>query len=401
LEYISTLFLIRPNALYELHVLDDFILNKLNPGSSVTDLNQEKMEQYVALVRIEARECHRRIFCNAHSLLDKEQACNFIRNHQAQLCFLIDQLFHYRELNPEKIFHEYTNCLQIIERILTEIVKSVQDQFTNHFNFNANVTVISQLDYISNFKERLDEIQKSNLNLDAELLSIALQPIFDFIKAAKNTGITYQRINYFDILLKKIESLEIAEEDTEKLLISALISINFNSFEFYYYFTDNVQNELDEIESENTKHQILSKYLKEINQIYAVSELALRPNLLSIKEQLISWLGEEIEFLEKESRMLALLQQSKTQGEPEFKIHTELSVAQLGYFLKLLVDTGIIKNSNQKDVIRFFSRNIRSKQTGMISQTSLNSKYYNHEESNVIVVKDFLIKMLNEINKKI
>lgn len=137
-----------PNALYELSVLDDLILNKLYPGSSDTCLNPEKLEQYVALIQIEARESRRRIISKAHSLLDKEHGCNFIQNHQAQLSFLIDQLFSYREVNPGKGFSEYSNCLHGIERVLTEIVKTLQDQFSNHFNFNAKVTVISQLDTI-------------------------------------------------------------------------------------------------------------------------------------------------------------------------------------------------------------------------------------------------------------
>lgn len=140
--------------------------------------------------------------------------------------------------------------------------------------------------------------------------------------------------------------------------------------------------------------------MKEFNQLYVLPEFALKLRQFSIKEQISSWLLEEIEYLEKESRMKTFFKQSEGIGEPGIKIQTDFSVAQLAYFLKLLVDSGIIKNSNQKDVIRFFSHNISTKQTETISQTSLNTKYYNYEETNKTVVKDNLIRINNEVNRK-
>lgn len=389
-----------PNALYELSVLDDHILNKLNPGNTTDDLTDEKLEQYVSLIKIEARTCRWKIVSKARSLLDKRYVTIFIQNHQEQLCFLINQLHFYRENLPGQSSPSYLNCLKIIEQVLTDILKTLQEQFSKYFNFSANVTVISQLESIVFFKGRMEQIQEKEINIDSTLLNIALNPVKEFIEKGKKTGYSYQKIDYFDTLLHEIESIDNACDNTSISLTNALISINFNGSWFLKYLINKISEELKKEDSLSKNLQVLSSYLKFYNQVNVRPDFALEPNNVSIKALIISWIYEEIDYLEKEIRIKEFIKQLGECSEAGIKIQTGLSVAQLGFFLKLLVDCDVIKNPKQTDVIRFFSQNISTKQTETVSLSSLSSKYYNHEENNKIVVKEYLIRMINEVNKR-
>ncbi|MGC8823154.1 MAG: hypothetical protein ACP5PZ_00980 [Bacteroidales bacterium] len=77
-----------------------------------------------------------------------------------------------------------------------------------------------------------------------------------------------------------------------------------------------------------------------------------------------------------------------------------MSVAQLGFLLKIAFEVGIVKNPNQRDVIGFMANHTKTKQADTISPESLRTRFYNIEDSTRQAVKEYVIKMLNYINKK-
>jgi hypothetical protein len=85
--------------------------------------------------------------------------------------------------------------------------------------------------------------------------------------------------------------------------------------------------------------------------------------------------------------------------EKSFKIQTNSSVPQIAYFIRLLVDTGLIKNKNTMELVRFFSSHISSKQVKNIAKESFRRQFYEAEDSAKATVKDAIIKMLNQIRK--
>jgi hypothetical protein len=63
------------------------------------------------------------------------------------------------------------------------------------------------------------------------------------------------------------------------------------------------------------------------------------------------------------------------------------------------METGFIKNQSTIDVIRFFSKNIRTNRTESISTDSFRSKFYNTEHSAKEAVKVDVLKLLDYISK--
>ena len=81
--------------------------------------------------------------------------------------------------------------------------------------------------------------------------------------------------------------------------------------------------------------------------------------------------------------------------ENKVKILSGLSVAQMSYFINILMQAGIIKHTNQRDVLRMISENFKTNVTDSISLDSLSTKYYNVESSTKAAIKDKVIELLN------
>ena len=87
-------------------------------------------------------------------------------------------------------------------------------------------------------------------------------------------------------------------------------------------------------------------------------------------------------------------------GTIGIRLQTDMSVAQLGYLIRIMIEVGIIKNTNQRDVLRLFSGIVKTKHADTISPESLRTRFYNIEENTRLAIKDLVIKMLNFVNKK-
>ncbi len=385
------------NTLYEFSTLDFYILKKINPQNIDAELNSDSFEQITQLIRIEVWESSQNIISKAHSLLYNEHIRSFICNHQAQLCYLIDQLFSYKKIYTGKYFSVYADGLLIIEEILFELLEILQNRFCNYFDFNANVPIISQLDQISVLKNKIKQIEVNNISVDPLLKEIILRPIKTFINSGIHQGITFKKTEYFILLLKQLELIKGKNDDISLTL--NLVSINYNDSWFVKYLLKKIISGVNDESQPHKKLQVLMIYLKHFKKVEVQFDIAFSPKNIDVKTQILKWISEEIECIEKEISLIEKEKQNK-QIDVGVKIQTGMSVAQLGYFLKLLVDCEVIKNTNQSDIIRFFSRYIITKQKDVVSPISLNAKFYKHEENNKYVVKEYLKKMINEANKK-
>jgi hypothetical protein len=81
-----------------------------------------------------------------------------------------------------------------------------------------------------------------------------------------------------------------------------------------------------------------------------------------------------------------------------FKVVTELSVAQIACFVRLLVESGVIKNKNRAELITFYAVYTQSKKQENISPESFRTRFYNIEESARQEIRGTIIQLLNYIN---
>lgn len=389
---------------YELEILDDLVVNNLNSGCSASLLTKENLEQWQGIAKTQQEIIKKKLVCVAFSLNKEKRIRCYIQNHQSRLCYLIDSIINNYMQDTQKVIQdqeEYFKTIELVFDVLLDLMQFLSTQFNEYFNFNEKATVSLKLEKFYLFKDRITNLKNLVPDQNSELLYLCLQPINEFLNGRTESQITFRELIYYDILLKEIETIAKSDRPFDQSLKFTLLCLNFNSFQFLRYLTGEIETSLKEDESHSAKVTRLSWYLKNYNQIIEKPDLFFKPNQASIKTQINNWIIEEIGYLEKSLQMAKASTTSPlNQMSPDFKLHTELSVAQFGYFIRLLFETGVFRNQNQRDVLKFFSSYTKTRQVEFISPESLRTKFYNIEEGTRETVKEVVIKMLNEINKK-
>ncbi|MBN2486105.1 MAG: hypothetical protein JXB34_09045 [Bacteroidales bacterium] len=388
------------NRQYDLEFLDSFILEELNPDSSGFSTTPEKLEQWKSTSRTQVTAIQKNIICITFALNNERKAKTFIQNHQNRISFLVNTITGYLEVVPETSNPGYYETIVFVRERLIDILKFLSSQYKVYFDFGAEATITFKQRACGLFKEKVDEIRGNCLSQDCQLVELALKPVLGFMQQCETAPCSFQTIMYYNALLKEICKLEPGDKSFERKLKFSMICLNYNSYRFFGYLADEIKLELKKIVGHSGKVELLSRYLKEYNQIQEYPDLVLKPKQRPIKEQITIWIIEEIECLERSLK-------TKTQGTAQnqivpdsFKIETGMSVAQLGCLARAMMESRAITNQNQRDVIRFFASNVKTKQVDGISAESLRTRFYNIEDSTRAAVKETIIRMLNFLNQK-
>jgi hypothetical protein len=235
------------------------------------------------------------------------------------------------------------------------------------------------------------------INLDNQLLQIAYQPLLKITTHNINQQITYNEFNYYSNYILQFYNYlyTINESPTSDNIIELLLDLNLNNLEFFDYSTDKIQEVLKLEISTSEKIDKLYQLLKYYNQRQTRNFMKLRQNLPSIKHQIINWIEEEIEYLNKKNSLNKDNSFQITQKEEIEKMNTDLSVAQLSYFFGLLSQIGIFDSKNQSKLFRFIAANFKTKTTAILSEGSIKNKFYNVEATTVNKIREKLFELLN------
>ena len=236
--------------------------------------------------------------------------------------------------------------------------------------------------------------------IDDELARILIKPFELFM--AENES-TYGHYDY----LKKLQSATIScmekAEINNTSICRMLIRQQYNGEDFYTYYLKKLSAHDESISHPSSLSEKYYYELKLIHQLPKAGQQRYLPGEPCIREQLSTWLAEEICFLEKKQYLGAVPALHESAGHESAhtatKVHTDLSVDHLSVAVKLLMDTGIIKNKNTAEMIRLVARNFRTKNSEQISEISLRNKLYNIESSSARAVQHVIVDLLNAVRK--
>ncbi len=143
----------------------------------------------------------------------------------------------------------------------------------------------------------------------------------------------------------------------------------------------------------------LAFQLKTINQIPETTGLSFDPGFKPLRIQLSEWILEEVQFLERKRDLTTSSQVAEKEfAKKDFKLEFDMSVSQFAFFIKSFIETGVIRNKNISELIRFLARFVKTKRSENISYESFRIKYYNVENTTKDSVKSTLHSAIGFIN---
>jgi hypothetical protein len=332
----------------------------------------------------------------------KQRVEQYIHKKQYALENLANRLI--RDINPVNpsdiyrfsINYDKIDCLKITYIYLEKLLRFIEKEFKNYLNVNIQIPYRSILVKEFEITDKLKELKSRLLgsNINDQLLKLVYEPLLKISTINIQEKLTYYDFNYCSDFISVLHHQIDFENSTEEAIKECLFELNFNSLQFFKYLTFDILEELDTQENNIQKIDVLYRLLKNYNQKQSRNFLKYKTNLPPLKEQIISWIEEEIEYLTKKIKLEANQLTSVSTNEEKIKFLTGLSVAQLSYFFGLLMEVRIIKHKNQTDVFRFISENFKTNNAEKISVDSIKVKYYNVESNTKNAVREKILELI-------
>jgi len=379
---------------YELEVLEELINNPpVEPTREV---------EWTSGVKHEVERIKRAFIKESFSLKKDKHIEVYIQHHQNAIIHLWDSV----PGNHENSKSACKEAILFVHNKLGELLSFVEKHFSRYFDLSAKIPESYRAMSMRDFTERLPTLIQNlkSKGLKPDVINPMVESFKDFIENSESK-ISFRKLIYLKELYNEITELTVLDADAkelDKIVCVTMIYMNYNSPKFLNHCAKTIKEAYQAKATLSEQLEKLSHYLKLINQQQEKPGFSLKHSQKSLKVQLSEWVIEEILFLEKKQQLSFNFKAIGKTGAPvmrDFKIHTESSVPQVAYFVRILMETGIIKNQSTIDVIRFFSNHVRTDRVESISPDSFRSKFYNTEHTAKEAVKEDVLKLLEHISK--
>lgn len=347
-----------------------------------------------------------------YDLGKKKQVGWYISMHQQQLVLLLDQMATYLPevdvIDSEISLTDITwlNLYKIIYLSLSELLSFLECQFARYLDIDCKVPSSYLLRAKNKFFKDVERLREDfgETATEKRLISIIFQPFTDFIESDR-TGllISYQQLYFLkemgDKLSELLKDVGDGVDLTEKVK-DLLLYLNFNSMEYFHYWTETINAEIDNLPTTQEKLDRLIFLQKKASQAISKPGFIFKRLYAPLQSQLLSWLADEITYQKERA---ALAHGGHTSDElsrwKDFKVLTSFSVPQLGNIIRLLVDNGLYLNKNKTEVLDFFSHFFTSVKQDTISAGSLRSNFYKDDAAVSKAVRNILTDLIKSSHK--
>jgi hypothetical protein len=170
---------------------------------------------------------------------------------------------------------------------------------------------------------------------------------------------------------------------------------------FVSFCINEIEDKINSMPEHNDKIDQFGYCLKQTNQVQVKPGFAFEQNNESVKEQVATWISEELLYYEQKHRLLSVVPVFKNDAliTEEHKLHFSVSVDVLTLLARSAKDSKLILNKQMSGMFRNISKFCRTKNAENPSASSMLKKSYVAERSNKKAAIDILHEMIKNINR--
>lgn len=323
---------------------------------------------------------------------DENQRRQIVQIHQVLVTRLMNKI---SALVPSDGASE-SGVFARLNTLLGETLSFMEELMGRYFDRNEKVPISQYLAAKTALKRQLQELEttvKERDTMDLLLKEILVNQLNEILNDS-HTVLTYAEISCFNEL--SAELLSVAQSGTTDNIRELLHYMNYNEDGFVAYEFQRLRQLTIHLEGPKQKAALLRLEQKKINQWPVKMNCFFSTFMPSLKEQLNSWIDEEVKFFESGYGSQVAENRSI---ENDSKIQTSLSVAKLAVIIRLLVVDKIIINRTIAPMLRIVAKLFSTLQRDEISFVSLEAKYHAPEKATVSAVRDMLFKWIKILDK--
>jgi hypothetical protein len=319
-----------------------------------------------------------------------------VERYQNTSANLLNLLYQYQQY--ESITHELKQFYQAVGEQLETIIALLQNTYSRYFNAGQNLPHSLRLREGRELK-RYWKIIASTLKYttgNIQIANILNRCIVKLCQHNDETTVSYHQAAYFQNLLKELSNYlsPTASTPVYVSLTELLISWNFNEYAFIQEVCTGIRKEAENKESDEFRLEFLKTTKKQVCQLITKSNAAFHLEQPTAKQTILEWIAQKFTYMEEET-----IDSEKKEVKEGIKIHTSISVPVLALITRLFKESGIVTNSNQTEVLKFFTTHFTSLRKSEFSYRHLQSKYYEVDEDTKRKVYDYLMVMANLCKK--
>jgi hypothetical protein len=359
---------------------------------------------YCGLLKQEKEKLIDKIKNKIHTTNSKEEIEQYIHKHQQSIIAMCVKLMNQFDFEKNcfeyKIKESYSDhdIINLIYHYLEKILRFIESNYLRFIDKNISIPYKSKLleEYELESKSAAVNSAILNSDLNSEIKSIVLTPLFRLNQFNIKDRISYQELIYYNTYITELyNNMKLDHVISESLIIRILFQVNYNSLSLLEYLQKQIMFTLRDLGDRNLQLDYLYKTLKETNQKNICSQLAFNPSELSLKVLLSGWIEEEIQYI---NNIQINLKTEKTlfQNQSEKnKILSELNVSELALLFRLLNEAQAFPHENKSEYIEFIADSFCTKRAESISISSLRTKYYSPDELTIKGLNSKMHEMLN------
>jgi len=341
-------------------------------------------------------------FLNRKSfVMENERSFEFlIRQYQLQIGVWLNDLFYEKQQE---------NCpypgwaVEFIIQELESLLIFIYTRYPSFFNLSEKVPEISLHQIRQSLKERFQKLRKYLLKeLKNELhVQLALLPLKKLLNTDSKNNITYRFLLYTKRIEKTLFDFTYSERScVDKTMIDMCILLNYNCIEAQDFLINKIRDEVNKEDTPESKINRLCFFLKEFRQLEEKPNLAFKNNCRSLKEQICTWISEEIIYHERNLQSFSSNLSAKEDALLiEEKVQLSVSVEVFTIMVRAAKDNKLIITKHATELFKMVSKYFSSKQAKTISTHSLRNKSYVAESAAKREAIDFLHGMIKSIHE--
>lgn len=255
------------------------------------------------------------------------------------------------------------------------------------------ISELSSVKQSLKFKNQRLEMLLTNSDIDTELTIILTKTIKGYIR---RPGITRREHNYLIQLMNGVFELSITDTLTLKIM---LYQFNFNQPEFFIYWVNEWIKLLGEEPGLYEQMELLIMEQDRLSNLRLQLQTGLLLSDESLNIELAKYLQEKRQTVKDLIKLRRARLQDNELAKLALRIKINMPVAQLGLFIRLQLEKGILLKDNVGKLFSFYATHFYTPQTDSISPQSLQKKSTEIEYATAQKLKAVLIGMINWLNE--
>ncbi len=364
-----------------IEILTRLLFTSLTPGAilSAREIKQEALQT--------AAELQIRFMAQYHASLKKKLRVRFVRSVQAfcvQMADLLEEYGRQLETIPRqaKANQPGLSFYRELQQILLSTLDYLEKHFGHEMDREQGLPRYRQVSFDSYLDQKISWLNgEEPKNIDQGLIQLLSQiPVIN----KPEIKYTYAFVIFWQTIFSALQTDQPLSTDT---WISILISHNFNEAHFVDYLINYWSDAIPEHAGKASAIQYWLQQMYRIENGCYVNSVSGYQTGTHCKQMILNAIENKISALTG--------MESPDHNRLEETIETNLSVSQLGLFLRLQVDANMIQKENKTALIRQIAAHYRTTRVTQISQDNLYKKFYTCDPASVSILRTYLVNMLN------